>query len=301
MKQAIELGGRDLAMLVLLTLFWGLNWPVMKIGVHDFAPMSFRAISMIAGLPVLWAIVRSQGLSLAVPREHWRELAAIAMTNMAIWYVLAMYGVKLLASGRAAILGYTMPIWVGVIGWLVFGERPSRRLGFGLAAAAGGVALLLSSEFAAMAGRPAGTVCMLAAAFVWGFGTHLMRRRRQDTSVLVITFWSLAISLVVCGSAAVVFERDQWVRPPDAREWAAIVYNAVLIFGFAQVAWFRLASILPPVASGLSVMLIPAIGLFSGIAILGERPHWQDFVALACILLAIATVLMPAAADRRQR
>ena len=298
MKQPLDLSGRDLLLLALLTISWGLNWPVMKIGVQDFAPMSFRTISMVGGLPILWLVVRSQGLSMAVPRQHWRELWLIGLTNMVVWFVLAMYGVKMLSSGRAAILGYTLPIWTAVIGMLVFGDRPSARLGWGVAAAAAGVTLLLASEFGTITGKPVGTLCMLAAALVWGFGTHLMRRRRQRTSVLVITFWSLLQSLIVCGLVAVLFERDQWSRPPNAAEWGAIAYNAVVIFGFSQVMWFRLASILPPVASGLSVMLIPVIGLFSGMAMLGEQPHWQDYAALACVLVAIASVLLPAREPR---
>jgi len=298
MKSTLDLPARDLGLLALLTLLWGLNWPIMKIGVTDFAPMSFRSLSMIGGLPVLWLVVRSRGGSLRVAREHWRELSMVAATNMVIWFILAMYGVKLLSSGRAAILGYTMPIWSALIGWVVFSERPSLRLGLGVAGAAAGVGLLLASELDAITGRPLGTLCMLGAAFVWGFGAHLMRRRRQDTDVFVITFWSLAISLAVCGSLALVLEHDQWVRWPNAPEWGALAYNAVLIFGVSQVIWFRLATLLPPVASGLSVMMIPVVGLFSGMAMLGEQPHWQDLAARACILAAIATVLLPPRARR---
>jgi len=40
------------------------------------------------------------------------------------------------------------------------------------------------------------------------------------------------------------------------------------------------------------------IGLFSGMAMLGEQPHWQDYVALACVLAAIASVLLPAREPR---
>lgn len=298
MTNAFGLAGRDLAMLAALTLTWGLNWPVMKLGVQDFGPMTFRAVSMAGGLPVLWLVVRSQGLPVRVPRAYWREIVGIALTNMVIWFILAMYGVKLLSSGRAAILGYTMPIWAALIGYAVFGERPGRRLGVGILAAAAGVGLLLASEFGALTGRPAGTLCMLGAAAVWGLGVHLMRRRVQPTPVLVVTFWSLVLSLVVCGLVSAIFERDQWVRAPNAAEWGAIAYNSIVIFGFSQFMWFRLASILPPLASSLSVMLIPVIGLFSGMAMLGERPHWQDFAALAAILVAIATVLVPKAPAR---
>jgi len=51
--------------------------------------------------------------------------------------------------------------------------------------------------------------------------------------------------------------------------------------------------LLPPAASGLSVMMIPVVGVFSSMVILGEQPHWQDYVALALILMALATVLLP--------
>ena len=54
-----------------------------------------------------------------------------------------------------------------------------------------------------------------------------------------------------------------------------------------------LARKLPPAASGLSVMLIPVLGVFSGMWILGEQPYWQDYAALLLILLALSTVLLP--------
>ncbi len=291
------LGRRDLVLLALLTISWGVNWPVMKIGVGDLPPMAFRTLSMLGGLPVLWLIVRVSGQSLYVAPEARPEALKLAFFNMVLWFVFAMYGVKLLTSGRAAILGYTMPVWTALIGIAVFGEHPGRRLWIGVAAAAVGVLLLLSSEFSAISGSPAGTLMMLTAAIAWGYGTQLMRRRKAAIGVLVLTFWSLVMSAIVCGTLALLFEVREIVRMPGWPAWAAIGYNAVVIFGFSQVMWFRLATILPPVASGLSVMLIPVIGVFSGMAMLGEEPHWQDYAALVCILVAMATVLLPSRAS----
>ena len=42
------------------------------------------------------------------------------------------------------------------------------------------------------------------------------------------------------------------------------VFNAIIVFGFAHVVWFQLAHALPPIASSLSVMMIPVVGVFSG-------------------------------------
>ncbi|MCD6734189.1 MAG: DMT family transporter, partial [Burkholderiaceae bacterium] len=268
MNEPLRLSPRDLWLLALLTLSWGVNWPIMKVGVNELAPMSFRALTMVGGLPALALIARVGGVSLRVPREERGELLVLALTNMVLWIVLSIYALKLLSSGRAAILAYTMPVWTALIGIAVYGEHPSKQLWIGVGAAALGVLLLLGGEIGAIAGRPLGMLLMLTAAAIWGLGTHLMRRRRLRAHILAITFWSVAIGLVVCGGLALVFERDSWTRAPGAAGWGAIAYNAVVVFGFAQLVWFRLVTILPPVASGLSVMLIPVIGLFSGIAML---------------------------------
>ena len=44
---------RQLWTLLALTLVWGFNWPIMKFGVSGFPPLSFRALSMWLGLPVV--------------------------------------------------------------------------------------------------------------------------------------------------------------------------------------------------------------------------------------------------------
>lgn len=289
----VALSRKDLLLLVVLTVLWGLNWPVMKAGVRDFAPLSFRTLCMAGGVVLLAAIARAQGHSLRVRREHWRELALLGLTNMVIWYVLSIWGVKLLSSGRAAILGYTMPVWTALIGWLFYRDRLDARMGLGVLAACVAIGLLLASELATLGGRPAGALLMLGAAFAWAIGTQWMRRRRLPGSVVVLTFWMMLMALATCSAISWTFERHLWVRWPDTVEWGAILYNVFLVFGVSQLLWFRLATILPPVASSLSVMLIPVVGLFSGMALLGERPTWHDWAALGFVLVSIGSVLLP--------
>ena len=91
--------------------------------------------------------------------------------------------------------------------------------------------------------------------------------------------------------AALAFERPQW-RAPEPLVWGSIAYNAIGVFGFAHAAWFYLARTMPPVASSISVMLIPVLGVFSGAVLLGETVHGTDWAAVALIVLAIALVLL---------
>ena len=89
-----------------------------------------------------------------------------------------------------------------------------------------------------------------------------------------------------------VVERGRWTWPSHTT-WAAIWYNAIPIFVFAHAAWFWLARGLPPVASTISVMFIPVLGVLTGALWLGEALHWQDWAAVLLIASAIALVMLP--------
>lgn len=289
----LSLTPRQLLTLVLLTIVWGINWPVMKLGVTDFPPLTFRALSIWLGLPVLGLALVVLKVPFRVPRGHWPELLWLAATNMFVWHACIILAVKTLSSGRAAILGYTMPIFSAVLGALFFSAVLSRRSWLGVGAAALGVALLLWHEFTHLAGRPVGVMLALVAAATWALGTQLLRRTSIPLPTLTLSFWMTGLTAVVMTVLAVVFERPQW-KAPGTATWGAIAFNAVLIFGYAHAAWFYLARALPPVASTLSVMFIPVLGVFSGALWLGEAVHWQDWTAVALMVAAIASVLWPA-------
>ena len=287
-----KLSSRQWLVLVLLTIVWGINWPIMKLGVTGFPPLTFRMMCLWLGTPVLGLALLAMRVPLRIPREHWRELLVLAVFNMFIWHGLIIIAVQSLSSGRSAILGYTMPILSAVLGAVFFGDRLAKRSWIGVGAAAVGVTLLLWHEFTHLSGRPLGVLLALVAASTWALGTQLLRRTQMPVPTLAISFWMTAMTAVVMTVLAVVFERHRWVAP-SSTHWGSIVFNAVLVFGFAHAAWFYLARSLPPVASTLSVMLIPVVGVFSGAVALGEVLHWQDWTAVVLMVLSIAAVLWP--------
>jgi drug/metabolite transporter (DMT)-like permease len=288
---------QQFVLLTFLTIVWGVNWPVMKLGVTGFAPLYFRTLSMWLGLPVLALVLVVQRVPFAIARKDWPELLKLSVTNMIVWHLLAILAVQALSSGRAAILGYTMPIFSALWGVAVFGERLKPRHVAGVIAAGIGVSLLLWHEFASIAGRPVAAVGMLVADAVWALGTQQMRRTTIGAPTLALVFWMTLASTLFIRVATVLFERHRWAVPNTATA-LAIAYNAVLIFGLAQAVWLVLARNLPPIASSMSVMLIPVLGTVSGAWWLGEALHWQDGAAIVLVLLAIASVMWPTRGPR---
>ena len=241
------LNRRQLILLALVTLVWGINWPIMKFGVTGYPPLTFRTLCMWLGLPLLGAFVLWRREPLRIGREHWREFGVLTVFNMLIWHTLAILAVQSLSSGRAAILGYTMPVFSAVIGALFLSQRLSAPT--------------------------------------------------PPQSTLTLSFWMTVVATVWMTALAVLFERQYW-HWPTAGQWASILYNAVGVFAFAQAAWLMLARELPPVASTLSVMFIPVLGVFSGAWWLGETLHWQDWAAVGLVMVSIGSVLLPSRAGR---
>ncbi|MBP0630130.1 MULTISPECIES: DMT family transporter [unclassified Cupriavidus] len=295
----MSLDRRGIFLLVVLTLAWGINWPIMKVGVAHFPPMGFRLLCMAGGVAALGLALRLRGDSLAVPRREWGTVFRLALPNMVVWHLFAICAVKMLSSGRAAILGYTMPIWAVVWGLVFFRERIGGFAWVGIACALAGTVLLLSGEISALTGSPAGTLLMLLAAAGWGFGTQLMKRTQTDVPIGAMTFWMLLATLPFLLAGTLLLEHG-W-RMPTAVEWGAIAYNAVVVFAFCHLVWFGLARSLPPVVSSLSIMFIPVVGVFSGMWLLGEQPHWQDYAAIVLMFMSLSSVMLVPLLWRRLR
>jgi drug/metabolite transporter (DMT)-like permease len=288
-----KLSSRQWITLSLLTLVWGLNWPIMKFGVTGFPPLTFRSLSMLIGLPVLGLALVLMKIPFRIPRSHWRELFTLAVFNMFIWHVLVILALPMLSSGRAAILGYTMPIFSAIWGVIWFNAPLRARQWLGVAAAGIGVLLLLWNELSHLSGQPVGVLMVLVAASTWAYGTQRLRHTPMPVPTLTIAFWMTSMTTILLTVLACVFEQDRWQMPAESTQWA-ILYNALGVFAFAQAAWLTLARGLPPVASTLSVMFIPVLGVFTGAWLLEEVLHWQDWTAVVLMVVAIASVLWPA-------
>jgi drug/metabolite transporter (DMT)-like permease len=284
----------DIGLLVLVTFFWGLSFPIMKFALMTgFPPLTLRTVSFIVGLAVLAMYLWQQNHSLYVaPNERWPVLR-VSTVMMTCWQLGLVYGVLLLSSGRAAIIGYTMPVWA-LVGSVLLYRNPLNWGGaIGVFLALSATALLALSEFETFIQSPLGIIVMLSAAVAWGTGTAMTKNTPLTLSNHSFTFWSLSACTVVFIPLAVIFESAAW-RWPSWGEWFAMVY-AGLTSAFCYVAWFRLTRKLSPVVSSLSIMLVPVLGLFSSAWLLGEVLTVYDLMALLLILSAMAIVLRPKA------
>lgn len=281
-------------LLVLLTLFWGFNWPVVKTVLTGMSPLHFRSWGLAIGAAGLFAMARLGGLRIRVPRGTWGRLTLISMFNVGAWHVLTAYGIQLMDSGRAAILAYTFPVFGVLFSLWLLKERFTLRRGAGLVLGIAGLALLVGSELAAVGRSPLGALLLVGSAVSWALGTVVMKRWPVGLPTTSFAAWQIALSFVPIFLCAVLFERGGF-SPLHLPLWPFLgfLFSVFVCCGFCYWAWFKIAAIAPVTISSLSTLMIPVVGVFSGMLVLSEQPQWTDFAALVLVIAALASVLVP--------
>ncbi len=285
----------SLLLVVILTLVWGCNWPVLKLGVSELAPLTFRATTMPFAAIGLLLVAKLSGDSLRIPRALWTKVAALALFNIAAWNGLILFGVQQMPAGRSAILAYTLPIWSVLFSlWLLHEPLSGRKL-VGLLAGMGGMAVLLGEEIVNVRRAPVGALLIIGAAISWGFGTVLLRRWMPPVPQNTLTGWMMLLGWTPLAFAAPLFDPHPFaaLASMSGTAWFAILYNIFLAGTLAHWAWFRMARTLPVAVSSLSSLPVPVVGVLSGMLFLGERPGASEFIALALVLASLAAVMFP--------
>ena len=277
-----------------LTLAWGFNWTAMKVSLSSVSPFTFRSLCLGLGSAVLFAVLRAGGQNLAVPKGQRARLALLAFVNITCWNLLVAFGLLTVPSGRAAILAYTMPAWSIPMSMWLLGERLTARKVAGLALGMAGLLLLLGDAAATLGHAPLGSLLVLGAAVSWALGTVLQKRFPMSMPPGAYTAWIMLLGGVPIILGALIF--DDFRSLGSIGLWPAlgIAYNVLVAFAFAHWAWIKIATAVPVSVFSLSMLIIPVVGVLSGMLFLGERPSWIEYAALALVLGSLLSVVIPA-------
>ena len=281
---------RGLVLLLAVGLFWGLNWPVMKISMEVIPVFTFRAIAVFFGGLCLVAICRFMGYSLKVPRKEWPPLLLVTALIFG-FTVLSGFGVLQTASGRAAVMAYTMPVWAIPLGALLLAEPLTWRKLASLALGLGGMALLLVADIETLGGAPVGMILMLVTAVFWAGATVAHKKAAWTVPTLVLVTWQALLSSVPLAIGAALVDYDT-VAFPGLWPILGVFYNIFIATALCLYAYFEVVRIFSVGITTIGVMIAPVVGVFSAAFTLGEPLGLAEFAALALVLAAIALPVM---------
>ncbi|WBB59207.1 EamA family transporter [Streptomyces sp. WMMC500] len=285
-----------IALAVLATFFWGLNFVVIEVGLGHFPPLLFTALRfLVAALPAVFLVGR--------PQVAFRWILAVGLVLGVAKFGLLFVGMERgMPAGLSSLVLQIQAVFTACIAAVVLGERPGRVRLAGMGVALCGVALAAVDEGGS--GPLGAFVVVLAAAFCWGVSNVVMRKAAPPDGLRFIVWVScvpvlplLALSLVFEGP-----ERD-WaaLRSLDWAGAGAVVYIAwvVTIFGFG--VWGHLLRTYDASTVAPFSLLVPVAGMSSAALFLGEEITGLRWAAALLLVGGVAVTSLGGRGAGRRR
>jgi drug/metabolite transporter (DMT)-like permease len=291
---ASEPGDRRGAFLLLgaIILVWGINWPVMKVGLGSIPPFWFGGLRLLLGSISLFLVAAFRGRLTLPALADWPVVATVGLVQMAGFLALVNIALLHVPAGRSAVLCYTTPLWVAPGAALFLGETLSRRKLAGLALGLAGLLILFEPGSFDWSNHPLllGNAFLLGAALLWALTILHIRGHRWHGSALDLAPWQQLTGALPLLAVAFLVEGG-----PDAIDWKwstllVLAYNGPIASGFAYWAAVAVTRRLPALTSSLAFLAVPVMGLTASAVALGEHP--QPALLLGFLLILIGLVLV---------
>jgi drug/metabolite transporter (DMT)-like permease len=289
-----------IVLLAVLSLFWGLGWPAMKVVLAEIRPWTFRTVCLLCAGAGLLALARSAGTRLRIPRPDLIPLLVTSLVNITGWHLLSAHGIAAMQAGRAAIVAYTMPLWAVLLSRLLLGERLGWMRLLALATGTAGMAMLLGPDVHRLRAAPAGVAFMLGAAFCWAAGTVLVKFFRWHMPPTLIMGWQLLLGGLPVAAGALLLENPLELADISLKAGATLLYLVLGPMIFCHWAFFVVVRMFPANVAALGTLSIPIIGVFSSALLLGEPIATAELLALLLVVVALGLTSAGRSAPRLQ-
>ena len=285
------------AALLLLSIFWGYNWVVMKYALMDAGPFQFGAMRTFFGAMCLMAVMLVLKRPMR-PREFptlvlLGILQTCGFTGLLIWALV--YG----GAGKTAVLTYTMPFWVMVLAWPLLGEK-IRGIQW-IAVLASVIGLLLIFDPLHLGSDVFSMYLAILSGIFWALAVIIakkLHRKVPDIDLLSLTAWQMLMGSLPLVVLAFIVD-----APPidwTARLFAAITFNAVFCNALAWLLWLYALQRLAAGVASMTSMLAPLIGVIAAWIQLGEKPTFIELCGMAFIAMALLIISIQAIRTHNQ-
>lgn len=294
--------GIDWLVLAALVIAWGSAFAALKIAVEDIPPAWNTVIRLWVATAVLAAItlVRRERLPALLPRPApaWGWYAVLGLVGLAAPFFLFAFSAHGLPSAVNAICNGSSPLFTALLAHILLAEeRLTPRRAAGVALGFAGLVVLVAPRL--MQGVSVEGLA-LGAALLGGLmyaASNIITRKAPTVS-------STAGALMMCLPGAVfatmgAFATSPLPPPPSWQSLAAVVGLGIFSTALGSVGYVWLVQRRGPVFMSMSIYLAPLWATGVGVMLMGERPGWSAFAALALILAGVGlTTLKPRAGIR---
>ncbi|RYH01694.1 DMT family transporter [Salipiger sp. IMCC34102] len=237
---------------------------------------------------VACAIAFAMGQHARLTRQQWRAVLIFGVCQNALYLGMNFMAMRTVEASLASIIASTMPLMVGLAGWLVFGRRLPKLGTLGLIVGFVGVAIIMSARLGA-GSDPVGMLLCIAAAVSITVATLAMAGASSGGNLMMIVGLQMWVGALCCVVPAVLFETHSFDLSAP-RLWVAFGYTVLVPGVLATLVWFWLVDRIGAVKAATFHFLNPFLGVLIAALLLGEGIRGTDMLGVAIIAAGILAV-----------
>jgi len=278
-------------------LLWSGNWIVARAVRHDITPGIATAGRLLLVLVLLapFACPGLPGKLRALTRRDWGVFAALGFCGGGLHLAMQWLGLHYTTATSGTLYLSTSPIFILLLAAPLLGEPIRHRQWIGIAVSFCGVALIAAHgdpRRLASLSFNVGDMLALGSMAMWGSYTVFLRLRR-DTLDTIQYLTVLCLFGLVYISPWVAWDLAHAARVSlNAAGFAAVTYSAIGSLLLAYAGWSYVVTRLGAARAGVTMHLMPALGVLLSAIFLGEYPHWFHFAGIGLILVGVALASM---------
>ncbi|MHA8114005.1 O-acetylserine/cysteine exporter [Kosakonia cowanii] len=263
---------KDVLLAMLVVVAWGLNFVVIKVGLHAMPPL------MLAGLRFLLVAFPAL-LFVARPKVPMRLLLGYGLTISFGQFAFLFCAIKFgMPAGLASLVLQAQAFFTIVLGAGIFGERLQVKQLVGIALAVVGVLVLIEASLTGQHIPLLGFMLTLAGAFSWACGNIFNKKIMQHSSrpaVMSLVVWSALIPLVPFMVCSLIFDGPalmlESVVAIDTTTLLSLVYLAFIATILGYGIWGTLLGRYETWRVAPLSLLVPVVGMASAALLLDEK------------------------------
>ena len=265
---------------VLAAALYAVSIPFSKLLLVEVPPTMLAAFLYIGagiGMAVLGAVKKNRGEE-PLKRSDIKYTISMVVLDI-VAPILLMLGLKFSPAANASLLNNFEIVATAVIALAVFGETVGKRLWTAIALITLS-SILLTLDTAEGFSFSFGSLLVLGATVCWGIENNCTRQIADKDPLQIVMIKGLGSGLGALVVALVIGERLV------GAEWLlATMLLGFVAYGLSIYYYTYAQRVIGAARTSAYYAIAPFIGVVLSMLILGERPNWIFFVALAIMLV----------------
>ncbi len=279
---------KDGLLALLVVVVWGLNFVVIKVGLHNMPPLMLAGLRFVlVAFPALLFVAR--------PKVPLRLLLGYGLTISFGQFAFLFSAIKFgMPAGLASLVLQAQAFFTIVLGAVAFGERLQLKQVLGITLAVFGVLVLAESSLNGQDVTVLGFMLTLAAALSWACGNIFNKKIMQHPSrpgVMSLVVWSALIPVVPFMVASLIFDGPalmlQSLVQIDITTVLSLVYLAFVATIIGYGIWGTLLGRYETWRVAPLSLLVPVVGMASAALLLGETLNGLQLLGAALIMAGL--------------